>query len=97
MDLTIYNLHYIIIVFHKQKIGFQAPSRPYFAEKKGFGRNMKKLLNSKKTSFFDLNYLRLGIRNRIENNSSNLFKRYDYLEWASYNMLMIERKILKND
>ena len=80
---------------HRKKIGFQAPSRPYFAEKKGLGRNMKKLLKSNKTSFFDLDYLKSGIRDRIENDSSNLLKRYDFLEWTSYNVLVLESKIFK--
>ena len=83
------------IFFYRKKIGFQAPSRPYFAEKKGLGMNMKKLFKFNKTSFFDLDYLKSGINDRIKNYNSNLLKRYDFLEWTSYNVLLLENKIFK--
>lgn len=52
-----------------------------------------KINNSK---FFDLVSLNEAITDRIEN-SSNLFKRYDFLEWTSYNMLLLEKEVFYND
>ena len=81
---------------HRPKIGFQAPSRPYFKKKNGLGNNIKKLMKINNSKFFDLVSLNEAITDRIEN-SSNLFKRYDFLEWTSYNMLLLEKEVFYND
>jgi asparagine synthetase B (glutamine-hydrolysing) len=81
---------------NRPKIGFQAPSRPYFAKKNGLGGSMNNLLKVNNSKFFDLVCLKDAVTDRIENNS-NIFKRYDFLEWTSYNMLLLEKEIFNND
>ena len=81
---------------HRPKIGFQAPSRPYFAKKNGLGGSIKRLLKINNSKFFDLVCLQEAIVDRIEN-GSNIFKRYDFLEWTSYNMLLLEKEVFNND
>ena len=81
---------------NRPKIGFQAPSRPYFAKKNGLGGSMNNLLKVNNSKFLDLLCLKDAVTDRIEN-SSNIFKRYDFLEWTSYNMLLLEKEIFHND
>ena len=81
---------------HRPKIGFQAPSRPYFSKKNGLGGSIKNLLKINNSKFFDLDCLREAITDRTKN-SSNIFKRYDFLEWTSYNMLLLEKDVFYND
>ena len=42
------------------------------------------------------NDIKEAITDRIKNNP-NLFKRYDFLELTSYNMLMLEKELFYND
>jgi asparagine synthase (glutamine-hydrolysing) len=81
---------------YRPKIGFQAPSRPYFAKKNGLGGSMNNLLKVNNSKFFDLVCLKDAVKDRIEN-STNIFKRYDFLEWTSYNMLLLEKEMFHND
>jgi len=79
-------------VFRK-KIGFQSPSHPYFASDFGCGKEIRRLL-SKPSNIINIDYAKVNILNKLQN-SSDLFKRYDFMEWTVFNLLILEENICK--
>ena len=74
---------------HRKKIGFQSPSRPYFKSSVGLGRELQRLLSKGRSSVLDLEAVEAGIRERL-NLEIDLRRRYDFLEWTAYNILLLE-------
>ena len=74
---------------HRQKIGFQSPSRPYFHGNVGLGRELAALLARQSSRILDLARVRPAITQRLDA-AVDLRARYDYLEWTSYNVLLLE-------
>jgi len=74
---------------HRQKIGFQSPSRLYFHGNVGLGRELAALLVRQSSRILDLARVRPAITQRLDA-AVDLRARYDYLEWTSYNVLLLE-------
>jgi asparagine synthetase B (glutamine-hydrolysing) len=74
---------------HRKKIGFQSPSRPYFRSGKGLGRELSRLLSKRSSSLLDLDLVIPGIQERLKGDI-DLYRRYDFLEWTVYNILLLE-------
>jgi hypothetical protein len=74
---------------HRTKVGFQSPSRPYFKSNKGFGRELSRLLSSRRSAVLNLGIVEPGIRERLKPDV-DLRRRYDFLEWTAYNILLLE-------
>jgi asparagine synthetase B (glutamine-hydrolysing) len=74
---------------YRTKIGFQSPSRPYFKSGNGLGHELSRLLSKKHTSLLNLDLIASNIRSRLEADL-DLRQRYDFLEWTSYNILLLE-------
>lgn len=74
---------------HRAKIGFQSPSRPYFKSRMGFGQELSRLLTKKRTSLLNLDLIASSISSRLKADL-DLRQRYDFLEWTSYNILLLE-------
>ena len=74
---------------HRPKIGFQSPSRPYFKSENGLGFELTRLLSKRCTSLLNLDVIIPNIRSRLEANL-DLHQRYDFLEWTTYNVLLLE-------
>jgi asparagine synthase (glutamine-hydrolysing) len=74
---------------HRKKIGFQSPSRPYFRSETGFGRELPRLLSKGGAGLLNLALVKPGIRQRLSGNI-DLQRRYDFLEWTVYNILLLE-------
>jgi asparagine synthetase B (glutamine-hydrolysing) len=74
---------------HRKKIGFQSPSRPYFRSATGFGRELSKLLSGDGGGLFNMELLERSIRERLTA-ELDLKRRYDFLEWTAYNILLLE-------
>jgi hypothetical protein len=73
---------------HRRKIGFQSPSRPYFQSGMGFGRELSKLL-ARGSGVLNLELVKPSIRQRLDA-EIDLERRYDFLEWTVYNVLLLE-------
>lgn len=74
---------------HRAKIGFQSPSRPYFQSDAGVGLELRRLLAKGASAILDLDVVEPAIRERLEA-EIDLYRRYDFLEWTAYNILMLE-------
>ena len=74
---------------HRKKIGFQAPSNPYFKSKKGLGEVIKKLMNTQSKIFSE--EMHNHINSQIQENG-DLYKRYDYTMWAFINIKLLEER-----
>jgi asparagine synthetase B (glutamine-hydrolysing) len=74
---------------HRKKIGFQSPSRPYFASKAGLGRELNRLLSQGGSDLLRLGVVEPEIQSRL-NMELDLHRRYDFLEWTAYNILLLE-------
>jgi len=74
---------------HRAKIGFQSPSRPYFKSRKGLGQELSRLLAKRCTSLLNLDLIASSICSRLEADL-DVRQRYDFLEWTSYNILLLE-------
>ncbi len=74
---------------HRRKIGFQSPSRPYFKSNEGLGRELSRLLSKGKSTLLNLDVVGPGIQARL-NAELDLHRRYDFLEWTAYNLLLFE-------
>jgi asparagine synthetase B (glutamine-hydrolysing) len=74
---------------YRHKIGFQSPSRPYFKSGKGLGRELSKLLSNGRSSCLNLDLVAPSIRDRL-NADIDFHRRYDFLEWTVYNILLLE-------
>jgi asparagine synthetase B (glutamine-hydrolysing) len=74
---------------HRKKIGFQSPSRPYFMSDVGFGRELSRLLSKGKSAVLNFAIVESGIRERL-NAELDVRRRYDFLEWTVYNILLLE-------
>jgi asparagine synthetase B (glutamine-hydrolysing) len=74
---------------HRRKIGFQSPSRPYFKSKIGLGAELSRLLSNAGSSVLNMGPIRSGVRQRLEADL-DLTRRYDFLEWTAYNILLLE-------
>ncbi len=74
---------------HRKKIGFQAPSNPYFKSNQGLGKIIKKLMNTQSRIFSE--EMNNHINSQIQENS-DLHKRYDYTMWAFVNIRLLEDK-----
>jgi asparagine synthetase B (glutamine-hydrolysing) len=73
---------------HRKKIGFQSPSRPYFQSGIGFGRELSRLL-ARGSGVLNLELVKPSIRHRLDA-EIDLKRRYDFLEWTVYNVLLLE-------
>jgi hypothetical protein len=73
---------------HRRKIGFQSPSRPYFMSEAGLGRELSRLL-ARGSSLLELGTVAPQIHERL-NAPLDLHRRYDFLEWTAYNILLLE-------
>tara|TARA_B110000008_G_scaffold61680_1_gene61481 strand:+ start:17955 stop:19484 length:1530 start_codon:yes stop_codon:yes gene_type:complete len=78
-------------IVDRKKIGFQSPSRKYFVENVGLGRELRNLIETK-SNILNMAKSREIIQERISGNLS-LTKRYDFLEWGIYNILNLEQRI----
>jgi asparagine synthetase B (glutamine-hydrolysing) len=74
---------------HRKKIGFQSPSRPYFRTSLGFGRELPRLLSQSGAGLLNLEQVEPAIRQRLSRDI-DLQRRYDFLEWTVYNLLLLE-------
>lgn len=74
---------------HRTKIGFQSPSRPYFKAATGLGGELSRLLQAGQSELLDLGLVAPTIRTRLEA-ELDLRRRYDFLEWTAYNILLLE-------
>ena len=74
---------------HRKKIGFQAPSNPYFKSKKGMGKIIKKLMTGQSRIFSE--EIKNHINSQIRENG-DLYKRYDYTMWAYINIRLLEER-----
>jgi len=74
---------------HRKKIGFQSPSRPYFKSEIGLGRELERLLSKGDSALLDLALVEPSIRERLDADL-DLHRRYDFLEWTAYNILLLE-------
>lgn len=74
---------------HRQKIGFQSPSRKYFMSQDGFGQEIRKLLAVSRSSVFSMQKVRDAVQVRLSEDFSST-KRYDFVEWAVFNLLRLE-------
>jgi asparagine synthetase B (glutamine-hydrolysing) len=74
---------------HRTKVGFQSPSRPYFKSKVGFGRELSRLLSGRRSAVLNLDVVEPSIRERLKPDV-DLRRRYDFLEWTAYNILLLE-------
>lgn len=74
---------------HRRKIGFQSPSRPYFKSDRGLGRELSRLLARCASRIVDLDRIRPALEERLCA-ELDLFRRYDFLEWTVYNVLLLE-------
>lgn len=74
---------------HRTKIGFQSPSRPYFKSGRGLGRELSRLLSKGPSTLLNLDVVMPGIRDRLSANL-DIHRRYDFLEWTAYNILLLE-------
>jgi asparagine synthetase B (glutamine-hydrolysing) len=74
---------------NRQKIGFQSPSRKYFMGPVGFGRSIQKLLSRKQSSIIDMAKAKEAVYLRLSEEFSKSH-RYDFVEWAIYNLLALE-------
>jgi asparagine synthase (glutamine-hydrolysing) len=74
---------------HRKKIGFQSPSRPYFKSEIGLGRELARLLSTGDSAVLDLGLVGPSIRERLAADI-DLHRRYDFLEWTAYNILLLE-------
>ena len=73
----------------REKIGFQSPSRPYFMSDVGFGRELSRLLSKGESAVLNFAIVESGIRERL-NAELDVRRRYDFLEWTVYNILLLE-------
>jgi asparagine synthetase B (glutamine-hydrolysing) len=73
----------------RKKIGFQSPSRPYFRSAVGLGRELAGLFSKRRAGLLNMELLERGIRERL-NAELDLQRRYDFLEWTAYNILLLE-------
>jgi asparagine synthase (glutamine-hydrolysing) len=76
---------------YRKKIGFQSPSRPYFQNASGLGGRMKDLLTKEVDDLMDMGKVRLEIDRRLKE-SGDIFRRYDFMEWTVFNILVLESK-----
>ncbi len=74
---------------HRDKVGFQSPSRPYFKSNMGLGRELPRLL-AKSSAVLDIKKIRSAIEKRLAG-EIDLRARYDFLEWTAYNVLLLEQ------
>jgi hypothetical protein len=74
---------------HRTKIGFQSPSRPYFMSEHGFGAAIRRLLERPDSEILDMTVVRPAVRQRLQG-ELDLRRRYDFLEWSVYNILLLE-------
>jgi hypothetical protein len=74
---------------HRKKIGFQSPSRAYFKNAVGLGRELPRLLSKGHSAILNLGLVAAGIGERL-NADLDLHRRYDFLEWTAYNLLLLE-------
>jgi asparagine synthase (glutamine-hydrolysing) len=74
---------------NRKKIGFQSPSRPYFRSGIGLGRELSRLLSSRRSGLLNMEIVESGIRERL-NAELDLQQRYDFFEWTVYNILLLE-------
>lgn len=74
---------------YRKKIGFQSPSRPYFASEHGCGYELRRLLSKPSSSILNMEFARESVVHRLQE-VPDLFKRHDFLEWAVYNLLLLE-------
>lgn len=74
---------------HRPKIGFQSPSRPYFMSKIGFGEAMAGLLQHGYSRALNMAVVAPAVRDRLQGDL-DLHRRYDFLEWTAYNILLLE-------
>jgi asparagine synthase (glutamine-hydrolysing) len=74
---------------HRKKIGFQSPSRPYFRSDVGLGRELSRLFSKRGGGVLNMELLERSIRQRL-NVELDLQRRYDFLEWTAYNILLLE-------
>lgn len=74
---------------HRKKIGFQSPSRPYFKTGVGLGRELSRLLSKGQSALLNLELVEPAIRERLAG-ELELRRRYDFLEWTAYNLLLLE-------
>jgi len=75
-------------IVDRTKIGFQSPSRKYFIEDVGLGKQVKYLMK-KNSKVLNMPISRKIIQERTCANVS-LTERYDFLEWGIYNILTLE-------
>jgi asparagine synthetase B (glutamine-hydrolysing) len=74
---------------HRQKVGFQSPSRKYFMSSIGFGLEIESLLKRDRSKFLDMMKARQAVRLRLSEEFS-ITKRYDFVEWTIFNLLRLE-------
>lgn len=74
---------------HRKKIGFQSPSRPYFMSDVGLGAAMAALLQEAHSELLNMAVVDPAIRQRLQGDL-DLHRRYDFLEWTVYNILLLE-------
>lgn len=74
---------------HRKKIGFQSPSRPYFQSANGLGRELSRLLSKRGGGLLNMELLERSLRERLDA-ELDLQRRYDFLEWTAYNILLLE-------
>ena len=72
---------------YRKKIGFQAPSNPYFKSNEGLGKIIKKLMTTQSRIFSE--EMNNHINSQIQENG-DLYKRYDYTMWAFVNIRLLE-------
>jgi len=74
---------------NRPKVGFQSPSRQYFMDQVGFGRTIKDLLSRKHSKIFNIERAKEAVDLRLSEKFSKTH-RYDFVEWAVYNLLSLE-------
>lgn len=74
---------------YRKKIGFQSPSRQYFLAPDGLGCEVHRLLNKKDSSILSIENAKTAVLERLKDEFSPI-KRYDFVEWAVFNMLRLD-------
>jgi hypothetical protein len=74
---------------HRPKIGFQSPSRPYFMSPTGLGGELSKLLSRRSSALLNMQVVAPAVQERL-GSTLDLRRRYDFLEWTAYNLLLLE-------